>query len=163
MCPAADLNPCDALPDDDEVARYCKPSEYDHDGRTPKVAAFMKRENEVDVSVNHLQFFHGCGREEAVDCIRREFGVCYDLRPRGRFVVFSVAPAKAAVKAEGFDIRIIYTPKPARPARASRPAQPAQPSHFSIFDLPTDIAEETKAATAIMRLIGQSETYPAVA
>ena len=146
------------LPDGDEVARYCKPSEYDRDGRMPKVAAFMKRKSEPDVSVYRLQFYRDCSRDEAVDYVRQEFGACFERRTNGRFVVLNVAAIKAAVTGEGFDVRIEYTPKPPR----RQPPCPAQPSHCSILDLPTDVEEETKVATAIMRLVGQSDTYPAL-
>lgn len=158
MCPADDLAPGDSLLDDDEVARYCRPSDYDRQANTPVVTAFMRREKEPDLSVNRLQFFSDCAREEAVDCIRREFCAPenYECRPNGRFVVFNVAQAKAAVKEKGFDIGVEYTPKPAESPK------PAQPSHCSIFGLPTDKQQETRAATALMRLIGQPDTYVAV-
>lgn len=158
MYPASDLTAGDSLPGGDEVARYCKPSDYDLEGRTPKVTAFMKRKDEVDVSVYRLQFFQGCSRDEAVDYIRQEFGACFERRQNGRFVVLNVSEVKATVKGKGFDTRIEYAPKPPR----QQPPCPAQPSHCSILDLPADVEEETKVATAIMRLIKESDTYLAV-
>ena len=145
-----DLIEGDALPDGDEIARYCKPSEYDLDLSEPTFLAFMRRNNENDVSVNRLQYFNGHNRAGAVDCTRREVGAYYELRPNGRFVVLSVSRAKAAAKRVGFDIGIIYSPKP------------SSPSHSSIIDLPTDYDDEVKLATALLRLITQADTYLAV-
>ena len=147
---AANLTEGDALPDGDEVARYCRPSAYDLEQGAPTVLAFMKREAENDVSVNHLQFFRGHDRAGSVDCIRREVGGYLTLGPNGRFVAFNVARAKAVAKEKGFDVRIIYIPEPSRP------------SHSSIVDLPTDPAAEVRVAAAILRLIRQTDIDPAV-
>ena len=151
MCPVAtDLKEGDALPDGDEVARYCKPSDYDLEQGEPTFLAFMKRRTEPDISVNRLQFFRGHDRVGAVDRIRREVGDGYELRPSGRFLVFNVAGAKAAGHRIGCDIGVIYTPKP------------LGPSHSSVVDLPTDYAAEIRLATALLRLIAQADTYSAV-
>ena len=110
----------------------------------------MKRNNEKDLSVNRLQFYRDHDRAGAVDCIRCEMGRNYHLKRTGRFVVFNLADAKAVAQKKGFDIGIIYTP------------QPSSPSHSSVFDLPTDYEAEVGVATAILRLITQADTYPAM-
>ena len=147
---AADLVDGDALPDGDEVTRYCKPSAYDLERSQPTFLAFMKRSTENDLSINRLHSFRGHDRAGAVDCIRSEVRSHYELKPHGRFVVFNVTGAKSAAQKKGFDIGIIYTPR-----RSS-------PSHSSIVDLPTDYDAEIRVATAFLRLITQADIYPAV-
>ena len=112
----------------------------------------MRGENADDVSVNRLQFFLGCDRTGAVDCIRREVGGHLTLRQNGRFVVFNVERAKAAAQGVGCNVRIVYTP------------QPSRPSHSSIVNLPlpTDLVNKVRVATAFLRLIGQADIYPAM-
>lgn len=148
---ANDLTAGDSLPDGDEVARYCSPSCYDLEQGEPSVSAFIKEKTQKDISVNRLQYYQDQDQAGAVECIRLEVREYLTLKPKGRFVVFNVAEAKAAVKREGFDISIIYTPT----------QQPPSPSHSSII-LPTDYDNEVKLATAIVRLITQANTYLAV-
>ena len=111
----------------------------------------MKRQGEADVSINWLQFYQGRDRKAMVDCIRREVGKCYGLKPSGQFAVFGIDKAKAAAQEVGFGIQVVYTPKP-----------PSRPSHSSIIDLPTDYDDEVKVATAILRLIDENTLYPGV-
>ena len=145
---ATDLAEGDPLPDDDEIARYCKPSEYDHNNHSPKVGAFVRRPNEDDLSVNRLQFFSGRSREGAVDCVQREVGSRFGLKPTGRFVVLGVVAIKIAVLKRGCGVAIIYTPKPCRPSHSSM-----------IFELPEGYDDEVKVATALVRLVTQDNTY----
>ncbi len=148
---AIDLVWGDPLPDEDEVARYCSPDRYDHGADIPKVAAFMRKPDEDDLSVNRLQFFLGQGREGAVGCIRREASDAdYKLKPNGKFVVFGVSAAKAIALEEGREIRVIYTP------------QPPFYSHTSVFGLPDDYDEAIMLAVALVSLITPADTYPAV-
>ena len=78
---ATDLTEGVPLPDGDEIARYCKPNDYDLAEDKPRVTAFIKREIEDDISVNRLQFSLGYDRGGSVDCIRREVGKHYALSP----------------------------------------------------------------------------------
>ena len=147
MCPGStNLVSGDPLPNGDEVSRFCRPHQYDHVLDEPMALAFMRKENERDLSVNHLQFFVGQSRTEAVNCIRREFQGYFKLGKTGRLVVFNVAKAKATAQKRGFDIGIIYTPE-----------FPLKPSHSSIVDLPADHKDELSVATAIMRLITKAD------
>lgn len=149
---ATDLTSGDPLPDADEVARYCKPTDYDHEADAPQVSAFIRGPEEDDLSVKRLQFFLGQGRKGAVGCIRDEaVNAGYTLRQSGRFVVFGVSAAKAAALEEGCEISITYTPRP------------SYPSHSSVFGLPSDYADAVMVAAALVNLITQSDVYPAVA
>lgn len=151
MCPVAnDLVEGDALPDGDGIARYCKPSANDSARNEPSHLAFLENDAAVDLSVNRLQYFPHHARTDAADCIRREVGAYYRLRPTGRFLVLNVAQAKRAAQRTGFNIGIIYTPKSLRS------------SHSSILPLPTGYDERLKLAIALVRLITPADTYPGV-
>ena len=152
---ATDLAKCDPLPDENDVVRYCKPSDFDSDTRELLYSAFTRKRGESDLSVNRLQFFCTPDRGSAVDCVRQEFKADgYDLKPNGRFVVFGVYEVKAAALETGHKVKIIFTPKPSRP------------SHTSIFGLPSalpeDRGEQVRVAIAFLRLITPANTYQAV-
>ena len=147
---ATDLSSGDKLPSNDDIARYCKPSEYDLGANMPLVGAFLRRQDEPDLSVNRLQFFQGANKSSAVDCIRAEVGTHYQLRPNGRFVVLNVGDVQSAAKQKGHDVNIIFTPEPLRP------------SHSSIVDLPSTPKEELEIAAAFLRLVAPNDICPAV-
>ena len=149
---ATDLVEGDRLPEEDEIARYCSPGVWEKETHEPKVTAFMRKQDEDDLSVNRLQFYRGQSRPGAVDCIRDEMGTDYDLKKNGKFVVFSVSEAKAAALNKGCRIDVVYTPKTSRP------------SHSSIFGLPEpeDYEGKVRVATALARLIKMDDIYEAV-
>ena len=149
MCHAAnDLDKGAAVPDGDEVARYCAPNRYDLAKGEPSHLAFMRRPKEEDPSVNRLESFVCCSRTDAVDCVRQEVKKHLTIRLHGRFVVFNVKRAKIVVKEEGFDINVVYDP-----------ILPDQLSHSLVTNFPKDNAE-VRVATAIKRLIANTDIYP---
>ncbi len=86
------------LPDEDHVARYCKPSSVDTQGR-PMASAFALREGEDHFSANWLEYFDERDQGKAVARVRqalRKKG--YRLRPNGRLAVLDVGFVKAAVQ-----------------------------------------------------------------
>ena len=145
---ATDISKGDAIPDGNEVARYCQPRYYDDTEDAPSHLAFMRRPGEEDPSVNRLEAFVGCNRTEAVNCVRREVEKHLTIKPRGRFVIFNVKQAKIAGNLEGFNIDIVYNP-----------ILPDQLSHSLITNLPKD-SNEVRVATAIKRLIARADIYP---
>ena len=148
---ATDCADGDPLPGVDEVARYCPPSGYDRDLDEPLVGAFIRGPTQNDLSCYRLQFYQGRDRTGAVHCIRTALKeLPYGLKPTGRFVVFNVEQAKVAARDIGFDIDVIYTPKP------------WLPSHSSVVNLPADANDEFRVATALWRLINRSDVYPGV-
>ena len=151
MCPVAnDLDKGDALPDGDEVARYCTPNRYDPVKGEPSHLAFMRRPKERDPSVNRLESFVCCSRTDAVDCVRQEVEKHLKIGLGGRFVIFNVKRAKIVAKKEGFDINVVYDP-----------ILPDQLSHSLITNFPKDNNAEVRVATAIKRLIANTDIYPA--
>ena len=148
----AKLREGEPLLDDAEVSRYCKPTLYDSDRCEPKIGAFQRNPSHPGVSVNWLlQSLHLPNRVSAIDFIRQEFlADNYKLKENGRFVVFNVGAAKAAVLTVGYKLIFKYTPLP-----------PVY-SHSSIFGFPEEPVEGRVVATAIKRLITKADTYPAL-
>ena len=101
----------DPLPDDDHVARYCKPSSIDEHGM-PMASAFQLRSGEQHLSVNWLE--HGGTRdvEDAMQQVRSGFvSRGYRLRGNGRFAVLDVGLTRTAVRqALGHLLRIDHLP-----------------------------------------------------
>lgn len=132
-----------SLPDQDHVARYCKPSAMGTDG-LPKVAAFELRERDSSLSVNWLEYF-GTAREPAIQEIRQVIQIT--LRPNGRFAVLGVAAAKEAVIAGGGSSPDVFSsPHSNDPSHASI-------SGYTIDDF--DVAVELKA------LVSHQDVHPA--
>ena len=155
-----ELNHCDPLPERDEISRYCSPGRVSHTHCKPdthgrcevRLSAFQTSSKEPDLSVNWIQYFVTADRNLALAGTRAEFhAIAYDLRPRGRFVVFNVGEAIHALKSKGYDISIKYSPKK------------WQPSHSSIYELPREGNREGRRRTAavLKRLITKADIYNA--
>ena len=71
---------------------------YDQESDVPAVGAFIQDPDGKGLSVNRLQYYQDENRTGAVDRIRAEVRGYYDVRKRGRFVVFNVARAKGAAR-----------------------------------------------------------------
>ena len=149
--PSSRLQYGDTLPAESEIARYCKPSDFDSRTDEPRVSAFQTRPRERDLSVNYLDYYSRDSREDNVLAIRLEVGANLQLRRNGRFLVLEVGRAISAAKSVGQNIDVAFTPKP------------KQPSHSSIQGLPSteNRGERTATATALKRLIGKDDIYPA--
>ena len=117
----------------------------------PTIFAFVQRQSEPDVSVNHMEFYLGYvakSRTEAISYIRREMkGYPFKVTKCGRFLVINVSAIKAVALEECYDIDIIFTPEPAKPPKG------AKPSHSSIFGLPIELVDEVGAAADMLRAI----------
>ena len=151
---ATDLSNGDPLPNEDEVARYCRPGCCDPDTHEPTVSAFLRDPDEGELSIRRLQFYIARSRSDAVACIRHEFeNAKYELRRNGRFAVFGVSAAKTAATKRSCTIDIVYTP------------EKSYPSHSSILGLPavpTDYDDAVRVATALLRLLTKDDIYEAV-
>ena len=131
------------LPDQDHVARYCKPTAMGTDD-LPKVAAFELPIGHPDLSVNWLERFSR-DPETAIEAIRQVIQLC--LRRNGRFAVLGVAAAKEAIVVGGGNSPEVF----------SSP-QDGDPSHASIEGYTSDdflVAVELKA------LVDQQDVYSA--
>lgn len=136
-----------ALPDNDHVARYCKPSTVDQG--MPLVGAFQLRSGESYLSVNWLE--HGDTRDiaAAMRTVRDKFlGRGYGLRRNGRFAVLNVGSAKNAVsQALGHSLNIDHMPRDDDQSHAG--IQGYQPDNLAV-------------ALELKMLITRSAVHPAM-
>ena len=129
------------LPDQDHVARYCKPSAMGTDG-LPKVSAFELREQDPSLSVNWLEYF-GPDRDLSIQKIRQVIQIC--LRPNGRFAVLGVAAAKEAIIVGGGSSPQAFSDR-----------QPGDPSHALIGVYTSD---DFDVAVELKALISHQDVY----
>ena len=139
----------DPLPDDDHVARYCKPSSVGAHG-LPLASAFRLRASENSLSVNWLEAIGAPSTDDAVGRVRALFIVRgFGLRANGRFAVLNVGAAKAVVREEvGLSLRIEHDPLP------------DDPSHAGISGF---AADDLAVAVELTALVSENDTYPAMA
>ncbi|MDE2919233.1 MAG: hypothetical protein OXR64_05240 [Chloroflexota bacterium] len=139
----------DPLPDDDHVARYCKPSSVGANG-LPLASAFQLRASESSLSVNWLEALGAASTDAVVDRVRALFVARgFGLRANGRFAVLNVGAAKAAVREElGLSLRIEHDPLF------------DDPSHAAISGFPAD---NLAVAVELTTLVSREDTYPAIA
>ena len=130
------------LPNQDHVARYCKPSAIGTDG-LPKVAAFELRERDSSLSVNWIEYF-GRVRHFSLQEIRQVIQVT--LRPNGRFAVLGVAAEKEAVIAGGGSSPEVF----------SSPHED-DPSHVSVSGYTID---DFDVAVELKALVSQQDVHP---
>ena len=138
----------DPLPDDDHVARYCKPSSVGANG-LPLASAFQLRASESSLSVNWLEALDATSTEAAIGHVRALFlarGI--GLRVNGRFAVLNVGTAKADVRdVLGLSLSVEHEPLP------------VDPSHAAISGLPVD---DLAVAVELTTLVSQEDIYPAI-
>lgn len=137
------------IPDNDHVARYCKPSAVDEHGM-PTAAAFQRRVEESHLSVNWLE--HG-GTRNLVEAVHRaQEGFLrrrYRLRPNGRFAILNVGLAKEAVlQAFGHSLKVEHMPLDDDPA------------HAGIHGYPRE--HELVVAAELKALLTRQTVHPAV-
>ena len=139
----------DPLPDDDHVARYCKPSSVGANG-LPLASAFRLRASEDSLSVNWLEALGAASTDAAVGRVRALFVARgFGLRANGRFAVLNVGAAKAVVRVElGQSLRIEHDPLL------------DDPSHAAISGFPAD---DLAVAVELTTLVSREDTYPAIA
>ena len=135
------------LPDEHDVARYCKPSSVE-DG-LPSAEAFTLKQDKEYLSVNWLEYFNAPDLTAAVERIREAFrNKSYQVRRNARFAVLNVEAAKHAVhKATG-----------SMPAIKHLPTRD-DPSHTGIFG---GTAEDFAIAVQLAALITLENMHAAV-
>lgn len=138
-----------ALPDDNHLSRYCKPSAIGRDG-LPLAAAFELRSGEDYLSVNWLECLGAPDLDAAIECIRNVFRTKgYRLKPSGRFAALNAGAVKTAVSehVEGA-VRIEHLPLD------------DDRSHRGVFGY---TADDLAAAVAIRELVSRESVHPAAA
>lgn len=143
---AATLLPVPA--DGDHLSRYCKPTAVGRDG-LPTTAAFEMRENEEYLSVNWLEYFGSRDLDAAVGRVREAFRrKGFRVRPNGRFAVFGVGAAKAAVESAV-----------GRPARIKHLPVENDESHAGLSGY---TSQELSAAVELRMLVRRDNVHPGV-
>ena len=138
-----------ALPDDDHLSRYCKPSAVARDG-LPMAAAFELRPGEEYLSVNWLEYFGAPGLDAAIEAVRNAFRAKgFGLRPNGRFAVLKVGTIKSAISGAV-----------AGTARVEHLPIDDDESHSGVFEY---TADDLAVAVAIRELVSRENMHPAVA
>lgn len=96
-----------AIPDENHVARYCKPSSLD-DGQ-PTVAAFLLRPDETYLSVNWLEFLPGASTAARLVALRAAIASTLAMSPKksGRYAVLHVGTTRREVHERSNDRRWI--------------------------------------------------------
>ena len=136
----------DPLPDDDHVARYCRPSTVVLG--MPRTGAFTLRAGEDYLSVNWLEHFGAGDVGTAVQLVRAAVARQLELRANGRLAVLNVGAARRAVARDaGFELRIEHMPTD------------SDPSHAAMF---TSGGHRMKIAVELAALLSSEDVYPAV-
>ena len=81
------LDPGDAIPDSNNLARWCRASDVDPETDWPQMSAFYPRQNEDYLSTNWIEY-HAQDHDVAVRAIRDSIPLT--LTVGGRFVVLNV-------------------------------------------------------------------------
>ncbi len=140
------------LPDDHHIVRYAKPTSIRTDGKVTG-AAFCLRSGETGLSVNWLECFPNCTKEEQLAEVRRLARL--KMRERGRLAELNIGATKQYVRTVFEGLRFIHKPLDAEDEFE------ADPSHSEITGLPQGNSPE---AELIGDMIAQSinAVHPAV-
>ena len=120
----------DKIPDQDHIARYCKPTTIE-DGQI-QATAFMLREGEESLSVNWLEFLNCTGRESEIKEIRSIYSrKLKRVGANAKIAVLNVGEVREKVLKESHDRRnleVFHNPEP----------ENDDPSHSGIYNLKPD-------------------------
>ncbi len=136
----------DIIPDEDHIARYCKPSKIGEDGQI-EFGAFMLRKDGEGLSVNWLEYLRRSSRGSEIAELRRVYAAKLSVGARAMIAVLNVGEIHEIVLTEILDrknIEILHDP------------EINDPSHSGIYNLKQ---EDELIAELILQTI--RETYPA--
>lgn len=142
----------DKIPDQDHVARYCKPTQVS-DGEI-QATAFMVRSVDKHLSVNWLECFKCDSRENEIAELRKIYSEKFkNIRPSAKIAILNVGEVCEKVLKESSDrrrIEILHDPTPPTPFHTG------DPSHSGIYNLRND---DEFIAELIVEAV--RETHPA--
>ena len=96
----------DLLPDDDHVVHYLRPGLIEDEEVTG--GAFQRREGEIALSVNWLDYFRDQPKEQQLREVRRLFRV--QVRPNGRFAELNVGRTRRHLADELEALKFVEDP-----------------------------------------------------
>jgi hypothetical protein len=117
----------DKIPDDDNIARYCRPTQV-ADGQI-QATAFMLRAGEENLSVNWLEFLNCSSREIEIGELRGIYAAKLSVGARAKIAVLNVGEVREKVVTESLDKReldVLHDPLV------------DDPSHSGIYNLKQD-------------------------
>jgi len=118
----------DKIPDQDHIARYCRPT-HTSDGQI-QATAFMLRSGEESLSVNCLELLNCSGRESEVAQLRTIYATkLRSVGARAKIAILNVGEVRNHVLTESLDRRnleVLHDP------------QSEDPSHSGIYNLRED-------------------------
>lgn len=117
----------DPMPDQDHVARFCRPSQVDNE--QIQASAFMLRKNEETLSVNWLESLSCPNRESEVTEIQTIYSKTFTVGARARIAILNVGEVREKVLTESQDNRDL---------KALHDPLENDPSHSGIYNLKQD-------------------------
>lgn len=95
------------IPNEDHIARYCKPKTIDEEGNVLPIA-FMLRKGETSLSVNWLEFLNCPDREKEINKIRKIYSKKFKKVPKkAKISILNVGDIKAKLTNK---IKVIHDP-----------------------------------------------------
>ncbi len=138
----------DIVPDEDHIARYCKPSTISEDGQI-EFGAFMLRKVDEGLSVDWLESLKCSSRDNEIIAMRKIYPSRLSVGAKAKIAILKVGEVRKKVQTESLDkriLKIIHEPP------ADIPSDP----HSEIYNLKQD---DELIAELIRETI--CETYPA--
>lgn len=132
----------DRIPDQDHVARYCKPTTV-QEGQI-QATAFMVRKDEESLSVNWLESLNCSGREQEIKELQRIIANKLNVKAGARIAVLNIGAISKKVLTESMDRRIIEV--------LHEPSE-GDPSHSGIYNLRV---EDEEIAELILETVNES-------
>ncbi|MBE7445517.1 MAG: hypothetical protein HS132_09815 [Planctomycetia bacterium] len=117
----------DKIPDQNHIARYCKPTQVS-DGRI-QATAFMLRVGEESLSVNWLEFLNCSSRESEITEVRKIYSKKLNIGLHAKIAILNVGEVRQKVLTEspdGRNLEVIHDPLI------------DDPSHSGIYNLKQD-------------------------
>lgn len=125
----------DPLPDEDRVARYCKPTDVDQASGMPNPQAFQRRENELHPSVNWLDWFGEPDPDQEIARLRDAYkSKSYRLGATGKLAVLAVATVRHAghVAFPRCELEVKYRPRPEDESHCEIEGYPDEEDDFEV-------------------------------
>ena len=140
----------DRIPDHNNVARYCKPTQIGANGDVQATAFMLRtdRRDEVSLSVNWLEFLNGASRRDQIETLRETYRAKgLSVSRKAKIAVLNVGEVCQKARMESLDSRnlsVLHDPTP------------PDPSHSGIYNLMPDNELIAELIVEIVR-----ETHPA--
>lgn len=96
----------DIIPDEDHIARYCKPSKISEDGQI-EFGAFMLRKDEEGLSVDWLELLNCSSRESEILEMRKIYPLRLAVGAKAKIAILKVGEVRKKVQTESLDKRIL--------------------------------------------------------